>query len=331
MFNANLGGSPFSIFGNEAGINLGFEHRSEKARFTPDQFQQLGLGRSTPFPAVAGKFNLDELFGELFLPLITPQNDAGVYRLDLFARGRHSSNSVNGGFTSWSAGGRFQPVRAIELRGNFTRSFRAPAISELFSPLSPSREAVPDLCSPGNIGDSPQPAIRARNCAAFLGAYPGATPLLASIVSVPVLQGGNPALANERADSYTFGIVLRPGFAPVLTLSADYLDIKVSNPIAYLSVAEVTAACFDNPDFNLADPAHGNAYCSAIGRDANGQVCWPIRFTRRSRLASPMASGSRSAASRARCPIPAGWTGSAFPAPSQPRANCSTSVAGCRT
>lgn len=272
VFNANVGGSPFAIFGNAAGFNLGFEHRSEKARFTPDRFQQLGLGRSSPFPAVSGGFRLDELFGELFLPLITPENKAPIYRLDMFARGRTSHNSINGSFTSWSAGGRFQPVRAIELRGNFTRSFRAPAIAELFSPLSTSREVVPDLCAPGSLGDGPSPEIRARNCAAFLGAYPDATPLLASVFSVPSLQGGDPGLANERADSFTFGIVLRPGFAPGLTISADYLDIRVRDPIAFLSVTELASACFDNPDFDLSDPAHGNAYCSAIDRDATGQV-----------------------------------------------------------
>lgn len=173
---------------------------------------------------------------------------------------------------SSSAGGRFQPFRALELRGNFTRSFRAPAIAELFSPRTNSRESVPDLCSAANRNSGPVPDIRARNCAAFLDTYPGATPLLASFVTVPALSGGNPDLANERADSYTFGIVLRPDFTPGLTIAADYLSIKIRNPIALLSVTEIASACFDNPQFDLADPAHGNNYCSAIGRDASGQV-----------------------------------------------------------
>jgi outer membrane receptor protein involved in Fe transport len=270
VLSGNVGGSPFMLLGNDVSINLGFEHRSEKARFLPDAFTRAGLGRSTPVAPVSGGYRLDEIFGEILLPLIGPANRAPIHALELFARGRYSRNSVNGAFAAWTGGARLAPVEAIKLRGNFTRSFRSPAVAELFSPLSPSREFVPDLCSTSNRNSGPNPAIRARNCAAFLAAYPLATPLIASFVNVPGLVGGNPGLANERADSFTFGTVLEP--LPALRLSVDWIDIRIKRPIALLSVADIASACFDNPDFDLSDPARGNAYCAAIGRDATGQV-----------------------------------------------------------
>lgn len=269
---ANIGTSPFSIFGNAARVNVGLEHREERARFIPDAFQQAGLGRSVAVAPTRGRYNVDEAFGELYLPLLSPANAAFVDSLALFARGRYTHNSANGGSFAWAAGGNFKPIPDIQLRGNFTRSFRSPSIAELHAPLAKARLTVPDLCSAGNRNSGPNPAIRARNCAAFLAAYPGATPLLASIASVPALTGGNPDLKNERADSWTIGAVVTPRMIPGLSLSVDYLDIRIDRPIAFLSLAEIASACFDNADFDAADPANGNAFCSAIGRDAAGQV-----------------------------------------------------------
>lgn len=268
----DFGGSPFSLFGNPVSFNLGFEHRKERARFAPDAFLEAGLGRSTAIAPVAGRYKLDEQFGEVLLPLITPANHAPIHALSAFARVRRVDNSVNGAFTAWSAGGALAPVADVELRGNFTRSFRSPAVLELFSPRVGTNLAVPDLCSPANVNAGPVPALRAANCAAFLQRYPAASPLRAATTSVPALTGGNPGLRNERADSFTLGTVLRPRLLPGLTITADYLDITIRNPIARLGVAEIAQGCFDNPDFNAADPARGNAFCALIARDADGQV-----------------------------------------------------------
>ena len=45
VVNLNVGGSPLDVFGNPVGFNVGYEHRMEKSQFTPDAFQQNGLGR----------------------------------------------------------------------------------------------------------------------------------------------------------------------------------------------------------------------------------------------------------------------------------------------
>ncbi len=212
------------------------------------------------------------MFGEVLVPLITPANDALFSRLTAFARVRHVDNSASGSFTAWSAGGAFAPIEDIELRGNFTRSFRAPAITELFSPRAPVNSAVPDLCSTANIGAGPVPAIRRANCTAFLARYPGATPLVAATATVPALSGGNPGLRNESADSFTYGALLRPRFIAGLTLAVDYIHIRIDDPIASLTVAQIAQGCFDNAEFDVTDPARGNAFCALIRRDRNGQV-----------------------------------------------------------
>lgn len=271
-FQANLNGKLFKIFGNETGFNIGYEHREEFGAFTPSDFQQRGLGRSAAIAPVSGNFKLNEVYGEVTLPIITPKNDLWfLNQFQVFGRGRYVDNTVNGGFFSWAAGGLIAPTRDIAFRGNYTRSFRAPAITELFLPVSNAFSAVPDLCSPTNINAGAAPAIRARNCAAFLAAFPNATPLDAASATVPSRSSGNPNLQNEIADSFTYGVAITPRWLRGFTLEVDYINIKISNPIANLAVAAINTACFDNPNFNLADPANGNAFCSRIGRYAQGQ------------------------------------------------------------
>lgn len=272
VFNANVGGSLFTLFNNDTGVNVGYEHREEKGSFTPSAFEQAGLGRSVAILPVAGKYNVDEVFGEAKLPVITASNNIPfIYHLELQAAGRYVDNTVNGGFFSWDVSGTYAPIKDVMFRGSYTKSFRAPAITELFSTLAGVFTTVPDLCSPGNKVAGAVPAVRTANCNAFLAKFPNATPLDAAAATVPGLNGGNTQLQNEVARSFSYGVVLQPRFIPGLSITADYVNIKIANPIASLTVAQIAGACFDNSNFNANDPANGNAFCSQIQRYASGQ------------------------------------------------------------
>jgi outer membrane receptor protein involved in Fe transport len=266
--NANVGGSVFDLWGGPVAFNLGYEHREEKANFTPDPFQQKGLGRSVAIAPVSGKYTLNEEFGELVLPIVSPDNHVPlVSRLQAFGRARHVESSINGSFWSTAYGGVWAPVRDIEFRGNKTRSFRHPALTELFLPIVSAFNTVPDLCQPATINSGPAPAVRAANCAAFLKAFPNATPDPAGTATVPILTGGNPHLQNEQANSWTVGVILRPHWIPRLSMTADYVNITLNDPISSLSTANVASACFDNTVFDTSDVLHANPFCSLIKRD----------------------------------------------------------------
>ncbi|MCJ7422293.1 TonB-dependent receptor domain-containing protein [Sphingomicrobium astaxanthinifaciens] len=269
VFNANIGSTLFDIWGaGPIGWNLGYERRTEQGKFLPSEFQQQGLGRSVAIEPVEGEFTIDEFFGEAIVPLVSPDNDFLIHSAELNGGIRFVENTVNGAFTSWTAGGRFAPVRDIEFRGNFTRSFRAPAISELFSPQGNAFGTVPQPCENPDAG--PNPAARQRNCAAFLAAFPNANDDPSSNATIPILTGGNPSLLNEEADAWTVGAVIQPRFIPRLVLALDYVNFDISQPITTLSIGQIVSACFDNENFNTADPANGNAFCSLIRRQPAG-------------------------------------------------------------
>lgn len=276
VFNANLGGALFDLWAGPIGFNIGYEHRKEFASFTPSDFQQAGRGRSVAITPLSGSYNLDEVFGELAIPLINEDNGVPfIHSAQVIGRGRYTHNTVNGGSFAYTVGGNIAPIPDIEFRGNLTRSFRSPAITELFLPTVNTFAFVPDLCQPSARNAGPAPAVRAANCAAFIAAFPGTdftSPDPASTASVPAQSGGNQNLDNERADSYTFGVLLRPRFIPRLAITADYVDITLNDPIANLTIAQIASGCFDNADFDTSDPVNGNSFCSRIRRGPNGRV-----------------------------------------------------------
>jgi outer membrane receptor protein involved in Fe transport len=275
VFNANIGGSPFDIFGNEVGFNAGYERRVERAEFDPDAFQRAGRGRAVPIGGNRGSFTTNEVFGEVLIPLVSPQNNVPfIYSLQGEAKVRYVDNTVNGGFTAYTLGGRWAPVADIEFRGNFTRSLRAPSVTELFTPVSPAFNTVPDPCDERNITQGAKPATRLANCTAFLQALGIARPFQSTAVTatVPVTIGGDPGLANEASNSWSAGVVLRPSFLPGFRAAVDWNEILIRGPISNLNATQIANACFDNDSFNTADVLNANGFCSRIARLPNGQI-----------------------------------------------------------
>ncbi len=62
--------------------------------------------------------------------------------------------------------------------------------------------------------------------------------------SMSIMQGGNPGLKPETADSYNAGLILTPRFAPGLSLTADFWKIEKTDAIVFTSFVDVIA----NPD-----------------------------------------------------------------------------------
>ena len=275
VYNANFGSSAlFNLWSGGVGFNIGIERRIERAAFLPDAFQIAGRGRSVPIGGNRGKFDTNEVYGEVLVPLISRDNHVPLIEtLEVEAKARHVDNSVNGGFWTYTYGGRYRPIQDIEFRGNYTRSLRAPSITELFTPVSPAFNTFPDPCDVANLNSGPAPAIRQRNCAAFYASY-GINPAaiggfnsLARVATVPIVSGGNTGLRNEEGRSYTFGLVLRPRMFPRFRAAVDWNRIRVTGNIASLTNANIAEGCYDNPDFNTADVDNANPFCSLIRRD----------------------------------------------------------------
>lgn len=270
VFNASVTGGLFDLAGGELSFAAGVEHRREEGAFKPSQYQRLGQGRAVPIAPAYGKYNTNEYFAEVFAPLVDA--DAGMpllRRLDVTAKVRRVDNSTAGWFTAYTYGLQYEPFEGIQLRGNRTQSFRAPAIAELYTSLQPAYFNIPEVCSVANIGGGSNSAVRRRNCAAFFAAYPGVDPATFQAPPTNTLgtRNGNPRLGNEQATSWTAGLVVSPPWLRGLRVAADWYDIEVSDVITALSPTDIVTGCFDNADFNASDVNNANRYCSMISRD----------------------------------------------------------------
>ena len=288
IFNTNLTGALFDYYAGSAQFALGYEYRKEEGDFSPDAFQRAGLGRAVPIGANGGKYDTNEFFGELVIPLVSPDSEIpGLYALDVELKGRHVDNSINGTFDSYTYGLQWSVLPDLRLRGNRTRSLRAPALVELFTPTSTAFFFANDPCDSRFIGQPSAPGRpagpgtpRFENCQALFRSLGLATPTqtLTNFNSTIVgasqqgVTSGDPTLRNEDAFSSTFGFVWEPDFFRGFSMSMDYIEIDIEDAISSLTATQLTNLCYDDPNFDRSNPRNGNAFCSRINRTAAGQI-----------------------------------------------------------
>ncbi|MEE4161659.1 MAG: TonB-dependent receptor, partial [Woeseiaceae bacterium] len=243
--------------------------RTESASFGTSGFTQQGLGRSVPVSPVSGKYQSDEIYAEFYAPIFSEDMDIPlVSYLNIEGAYRYIDNDFAGTDDVWTVGLKYAPIPDIEIRGNITESVRAPAVTELFLPVSGTTSFAADPCDTALLANGPNPAARAANCASGGGGLPPiAQPFVSTVrnASVQGLTGGNVNLANETAEAWTAGVILRPRFVEGLQWSIDYVNFDIADSIETFTLTQVMEACYDADDFP-------NDFCNSFSRLPSGQV-----------------------------------------------------------
>jgi outer membrane receptor protein involved in Fe transport len=115
-------------------------------------------------------------------------------------------------------------------------------------------------------------STRAANCAA--AGIPGSYDQVYT-VTPEILSGGNPDLTEETSDSLTVGFVYQPEYAPGLSFSADYFDIKIDDVITAPSAQQIMNACYDASDIDNQFCALFQRWGAAGGPDYDGSLNHP--------------------------------------------------------
>jgi len=262
----NLSGDILKLPAGEWKGAIGFENRRESAEFAPDDYYTANPPEQSIAGPVAGSYVTNEVYAETLVPIFEPSQDIPLlHQVEFEGAFRRVDNTISGKSNTYTEGVRWAPVQDVLFRGNRTSSIRAPAITELFLPPASSTSFAQDPCDHTLVGQGLVPATRKANCTA---AGIDTTTFTSNIINASVLgiTAGNPGLVPEKADSYTYGLVLRPRWTPRLTLSADWIDIKMSNAIELLNVTELMDECYDSTDYP------NNPACSHFTRNAAHQV-----------------------------------------------------------
>jgi iron complex outermembrane receptor protein len=166
----------------------------------------LGSGGASPSLEEVGR-NVANVFGEIVVPLHK------TVEANLAVRTDHYSDF--GTTTNPKVVLRWQPSRAVMLRGAWGTGFRAPTLSNLFMPLETS----------------------------FVGPYDD--PLRCAATGLPIdceadfqgRFGGNAALKPERSRQLNFGVIVEP--VAGLSVALDYYDVEIRDVITMVPASAI--------------------------------------------------------------------------------------------
>ena len=263
---ATLGGNLFTLPGGDVGFSLAYEHREEEAEFRPNINTRLGLGRNaTPQVTQGGSYDTNEYSAELLVPIVGGDFTLPlVDSLELSGAYRYVDNSIAGSEDVWGSGLRWGVFDGLILRVSKSRNFRAPTLTQLFAPSTTALVAIGvDPCDADRIALGPNPTVRRANCLALFqanagyGVPPAAAGATAdqrlatfqdpaeNFANTLVTAGGNPDLRNELSDTFSYGFVFQPDFLPGLTVTADQIQVDLTDGLSAFTPANFLATCFD--------------------------------------------------------------------------------------
>jgi outer membrane receptor protein involved in Fe transport len=224
---AKATGAVFDLPTGTINLAVGAEWREERFRDrrTDDQL----LNQSTPVAQSKGSRRVEAAYAEVRLPLASPQNGIpALHELELNVAGRaeHYSDAAFSNTAVPKVGMRWQPLDGqVTLRASWGKGYRVPSLAELYQPQTLS------------IGFNLPDPLRAGR--------PGSNINDTATGQRQIVSGGNPDLDPEKSESWNYGVLLQPDFAPGLSLSLDYYEVEVDDRIGPPAAANVILA---NPD-----------------------------------------------------------------------------------
>ncbi|MGE5615967.1 MAG: TonB-dependent receptor plug domain-containing protein [Bacillota bacterium] len=231
---------------------LGIERRSERLIWEVDSSFATGdlTGFPRPTPSIQGGYVVNDVFGELRVPVIDLLNLSGSYRRSDFDSGK-KTDTFGLGFNA-------TPARFLRVRGSVQRAVRAPNVIELFTPQTGGGVYDTDRCA------GPEPTATLAQCSRTgVTAAQYGNIIESPEGTYPATVGGNPELAPEKARTYTLGITLANGAN--LSATIDYFNIRLDDTIDVIDPQTIVDQCLDtgNPRF-----------CSLVHRDARFGTLW---------------------------------------------------------
>lgn len=209
-------------------------------------------------------------YAELFVPVIGVGNELSfLRRFELTLSGRHDSYSDVGSTTNPKIGASIEFVRGLRLRGNWSRSFVAPAITSLGDP---SQNGLASFSGYGPMNSAIIIPIANYPLAAQLPGCdaPGQVTCVIgdSVVTGISFNNGNRNLKPQRGSGWSIGVDLAPAFLPGFSASATLFSAKFRGGVTSPNLATV----INTPGLNDLLTIYPSCATSAEIADVVGQA-----------------------------------------------------------
>ena len=247
-------------------VALGVEYRRDSLESVTDNSFATGdgAGQGGATIGLSGAIDAYEVFGEFQLPLV--EGKPGIELLSLEGAYRYSDYSTGTSSDAYKIGADYAPTSDIRFRASYQQAVRAPNVIELFQAqgfnLFDLDDDICDFTDPAGdgtggaacIGTNPWQVTQAQADSGALNSPAG---------QYNYLQGGNPDLEPEEAETFTIGFVATPSMLPGFSASVDYYDIEITQAISTVGASITMQLCYLEGDADA---------CSRIQRNANGQL-----------------------------------------------------------
>jgi iron complex outermembrane receptor protein len=270
VFGADISADLFKLPAGPLSFDIGAEYRKEESFFAQDA---LGASGALFFNAVGtrqGDYDVKEAYAELRIPVLKDLPFAKELSFEL--AGRSSDYSSIGRTDQYTARVEWRPFEDLTIRANQGTAVRAPNIVELYSPQSVNfTTTAVDPCDKDvfRTATAAQQAARRVTCAAAISGWNSAT-FVSNIgtgrPSLQLLNGGNPDLGAETADTYQVGFVATPHWVPGLKMSLDFFKYNIADQVGTIPINTL----FQNLCYDSSAAYASNEFCKLIVRDATG-------------------------------------------------------------
>ena len=253
---------------------IGFEYREDMLARLSDDISKISGGRGLTGTGgatlpIAGEIEVEEVFMEISLPLITGAPMA--QELGLTAGYRYSDYTTNGNGVSNSfdadtyfAGISWAPNDEVRFRLNQSVAIRAPNVFDLYVGINTGLVELAPVNGDGDPCSGPTPSASQQACAnTGLSASQYGTVDPSAAGQFNLITGGNPNLVAEEGETTTFGVVITPSMIENLSIAIDYFDIEVTDAIGSVPAQTSLDRCLETGD---------PAFCGNIQRDTAGTL-----------------------------------------------------------
>lgn len=182
-------------------------------------------------PFVKGGFNVKEVFTEVEVPLIA--DHFLLRKASLNGAVRWADYSGSGSIMAYKMGLDDDVTSDVRLRTTYSRDVRAANLDERFDRTG-GAAAVIDYGTPGNPTEN-----------------------------ITIVQGGNPDVKPEIADTVTAGVVYRPQWLSGSDFSVDWFDVSLKDAIQAYTAQQIVSACYQQ---------HNTDQCANITRNPDGTI-----------------------------------------------------------
>ncbi len=182
-------------------------------------------------PFVKGEFAVKEAFAETEIPLIS--NRPLLRQFNFNGAVRWADYSGSGSILAYKMGLDDEVTQDVRLRATYSRDVRAANLDERFDRTGGAATLI-DYGRPGNPTEN-----------------------------ITIVQGGNPAVKPERADTITAGLVLRPHWLSGADLSVDWFDTRLTDAIQAFTAQQIVQQCYQQ---------NNTDQCGNITRNPDGSI-----------------------------------------------------------